>query len=79
MAQLASLDEHMKDLLSEIRDTSSTKNKDYQMTADVQLERLLSKKYYNPYDVLLLKSEAADEEIKKAHKTVKIFPAKIPE
>jgi len=73
MAQFASLNEDMKDLLSEIQDISGTKNKDYQMTADVQLERLLSKKYYNPYDVLLLKSEAADEEIKKAYRNFSVL------
>jgi len=66
------INEDMKDLLSEVQSLSS-QNKDNVMNADVQLERLLSRKYYNPYDILLLKSEAADEEIKRAYRGVKKF------
>ena len=64
------LNDDMRDLLSEIQSISTQNNKDNTMSADVQIERLLSRRYYNPFDVLLLKSEAPDEEIRRAYRSV---------
>jgi len=60
----------LKDFLNELQSMSAKNNKDNIMTAENQLERLLSQKFYNPYDVLLLKPEAAEEEIRKAYRSV---------
>jgi len=70
--------DEMKEFLGEVQSMSTQGNKDNLMSSDVQLERLLSRKYYNPYDVLLLKSEAADEEIKRAYRgfSVLVHPDK---
>lgn len=41
------------------------------MNAEYQLDRLLSQKFQNPYDVLLINSEATEEETRKQYKMVK--------
>jgi len=60
----------LKFFLSEIQEMTTKNNKENIMTSDTQLDRLFSQKFQNPYDVLLLKPEAPDEEIKKQYKSV---------
>lgn len=60
----------LKSFLSEIQEMTSKNNKENIMTSDNQLDRLFSQKFQNPYDVLLLKPEAPDEEIKKQYRNV---------
>eukprot|EP01017_Pseudomicrothorax_dubius_P031922 TRINITY_DN4126_c0_g1_i1.p1 TRINITY_DN4126_c0_g1~~TRINITY_DN4126_c0_g1_i1.p1 ORF type:complete len:232 (+),score=88.04 TRINITY_DN4126_c0_g1_i1:109-804(+) len=43
------------------------------MTMENQLERLLSQQFRNPYDVLLLTSEASEEEIRKQYRSISIL------
>jgi DnaJ family protein C protein 8 len=69
----SALNDDMKDFLSEVQSMSTHNNKDNLMNMDIQLERILSKKYYNPYDVLLLKSEAPEEEIKRAYRGLSVL------
>ena len=61
----------IKSFLSEIQELTTRNNKDNLMTSDYQLERLFSQKFQNPYDVLLLRPEAPDEEIRKQFRSVK--------
>ena len=63
----------LKNFLSEIQEMTTKNNKENIMTSDTQLDRLFSQKFQNPYDVLLLKPEAPDEEIKKQYRFVLIF------
>jgi hypothetical protein len=60
----------MKEFLDEIQQLSSNNKKENIMTKENQLERLLSQKFQNPYDVLLLKAEAPEEEIRKQYRIV---------
>jgi hypothetical protein len=69
MAQTV-LNSEIKSFLSEIQDMTTKNNKDNLMTSEYQLERLFSQKFQNPYDVLLLKPEAPDEEIRKQFRNV---------
>lgn len=70
MAQAAANSE-IKSFLSEIQEMTTKNNKDNLMTSEYQMERLFSQKFQNPYDVLLLKPEAPDEEIRKQFRNVK--------
>lgn len=60
----------LKNFLSEIQEMTTKNNKENMMTSEMQLDRLFSQKFQNPYDVLLLKPEAPDEEIKRQYRNV---------
>lgn len=64
----------LKSFLTEIQEMTSKNNKENIMTSDNQLDRLFSQKFQNPYDVLLLRPEAPDEEIKKQYRNVSFIP-----
>ena len=63
----------LKNFLSEIQEMTTKNNKENIMTNEMQLDRLFSQKFQNPYDVLLLKPEAPEEEIKKQYRNVQIY------
>ena len=63
-------DSDLKYFLTEIQEMTTKNNKENIMTSDNQLDRLFSQKFQNPYDVLLLRPEAPDEEIKKQYRSV---------
>ena len=63
-------DSDLKYFLTEIQEMTTKNNTENIMTSDNQLDRLFSQKFQNPYDVLLLRPEAPDEEIKKQYRSV---------
>jgi DnaJ family protein C protein 8 len=65
--------EELKEFLSEVQTISTHNNRDNIMTADNQLERLFAQRFSNPYDVLLLSSEASEEEIRKQARSISIL------
>jgi DnaJ-domain-containing protein 1 len=58
----------VKKLLEEIQ--SEQQNP---MTSSVQLKRLLSTNFVSPYEVLMLNTEATDEEIKKQYRQLSLL------
>lgn len=41
--------------------------------ADVEIDRLLNEKFYNPYDVLLMNANATDDDLKKQYRTFSLL------
>ena len=41
--------------------------------ADIEIERLLNEKFYNPYDVLLLNANATDDDLKKQYRAFSLL------
>ena len=62
--------QELKEFLSEVKGIDTRKVKKADMTSEVQIERLLSRRFQNPYDVLQLGSEAAEEELRKQYRAV---------
>ena len=60
----------LKDFLTEIQSITTNNNRDNIMTSENQIERLSSQRFSNPYDVLLLSSEASEEEMRKQYRSV---------
>lgn len=60
----------LKEFLAEVQSLSNRSFKDVVLTSEAQVERLLSKKFQNPYEVLLLSGEATEEEMRKQYRAV---------
>lgn len=41
--------------------------------ADIEIDRLLNEKFYNPYDVLLMNANATDDDLKKQYRTFSLL------
>lgn len=41
--------------------------------ADIEIERLVNEKFYNPYDVLLLEASATDDDLKKQFRALSLL------
>jgi len=65
--------EELKEFLTEIQTISTHNNRDNIMTSDNQLDRLLAQRFSNPYELLLLGSEASEEEIRKQARSISIL------
>jgi hypothetical protein len=59
-------EEEMKKLINEMRTDNS-------MSSAGQINRLLNTNFINPYEVLLLKSDATEEEIKKQYRQLSLL------
>ena len=70
MKSTAEGDNEISEFLTDLKTMSQPTKKDNQMTTEAQLDRLTNQKYYNPYDILMLKPEAGDEEITKTYRNV---------
>ena len=63
----------LNDYTKEINDLKSGGIKYKPSKADVEMDRLLNQKFYNPYDVLLLEGSANDEDIKKQYRSLSLL------
>jgi len=61
---------NLKEFMNEIQSIEAENKKDKIMTSKNQLERLLSSKWQNPYDILMMDHDATAEEIKKMYRKV---------
>lgn len=68
-----SLQSKLNEYTKEINDIKNTAIRYRPTKADVELDRLLNEKFYNPYDVLLLEASATDDDLKKQYRTLSLL------
>ena len=61
------------EFLKDVQDIEAENKKEKVMTSAAQIERLLNRKWQNPYDVLMVGYEATQQEIKKMFRRVILF------
>eukprot|EP00357_Protocruzia_adherens_P036091 CAMPEP_0115004240 /NCGR_PEP_ID=MMETSP0216-20121206/19079_1 /TAXON_ID=223996 /ORGANISM="Protocruzia adherens, Strain Boccale" /LENGTH=269 /DNA_ID=CAMNT_0002370179 /DNA_START=133 /DNA_END=939 /DNA_ORIENTATION=+ len=64
-------EQELREFLQTVR--SMSKTDDHIMTTEAQIERLTSKSFLNPYEVLMSPPESTDEELKKRYRSLSLL------